>query len=129
MTAVKKLWPQCPIIPKNRKRHGCIVALLHVKACVPSHMCNDPWRAIPEPAKYYFVFDKVLPLPTAIHHGHSFRMWTVQEAACDIIYSFILGRKGRLFDFPPIKRPQISTEGYQLDGNGKVLTDYRCEQI
>ena len=40
---------------------------------------------------------KVLPLPTAIHHSHSFRMWTVQREACDLIYEFVLSRKGRLF--------------------------------
>ena len=26
-----------------RSRHGCIVALLHVKACVPANLCDDPW--------------------------------------------------------------------------------------
>ena len=53
------LYPKLSTLRAHRKRHGCIVALLHAKECIARQMCNDPWRDIPEPSKFYFVFDKV----------------------------------------------------------------------
>ena len=60
---MRKLWPECPLIPTNRKRMGCLVGLLHVKECVPAHVCRDPWMHIPAPSNLYFIVDKAPPRP------------------------------------------------------------------
>ena len=58
---------------------------------------------------------QVLPLPRAVPHRHAFQMWTVKEEACKVIVNFVLGRKGRLFEYPRLPRPAVLVEGYQQE--------------
>ena len=49
---------------------------------------------------------------TPVHaRGTHTHLW--QEHACQAIGAFMAGRKGRLFEFPPLPRPAVLVEGYQ----------------
>lgn len=114
MQGARQLWPACPLIPTNRKRMGCIVGMMHIKECIAAHLCRDPWRNVPNSYPYYLVIDKILPIPEAIHHRHSFQMWTINETVAQDIVAFMGERKGRLFEYPTLPKADVLTEGYQV---------------